>query len=122
MDDNSIIIELVKVAVPVVTTLVTSLVSLKMSIRHAAKQSILQMIMEDEFSWEIYRKFPVNYGNIMDEYAVYHKAGGNGEVTKKVEEYKAWYTRNEQEMQNMRSTTCTPRVILTCEADDKKEQ
>lgn len=109
------IIELLKVLVPVATTIITFIYTRRTSIRHAAKQSILQMIMEDQFNWELFRKFPVNYGNILDEYVVYHKNGGNGEVTKKVDEYKAWYVVNEDKMTEMRKYKCRPSVRVSCD-------
>lgn len=112
--DMDTIIELGRVAIPVAATVITGVQTNKLSRRHAAKQSILQMIMEDEFGWEMFRKFPVNYGNICDEYEIYHKNGGNGEVTKKVEEYKAWYKRNEDDMISMIDQDCRPKVVLTC--------
>jgi hypothetical protein len=109
------IIELLKVLVPVATTIITFIYTRRTSIRHAAKQSILQMIMEDQFNWELFRKFPVNYGNILDEYVVYHKNGGNGEVTKKVDEYKAWYVVNEDKMMEMKKYKCRPMVSVACD-------
>lgn len=109
------IIELLKVLVPVATTIITFIYTRRTSIRHAAKQSILQMIMEDQFNWELFRKFPVNYGNIIDEYVVYHKNGGNGEVTKKVDEYKAWYVVNEDKMTEMKKYKCRPMVSVACD-------
>lgn len=96
MDGNDIV-ELFQIALPVITTIVTYRHSDKTAKKHAAKQSILQMIMEDYIMWER-KKFPVNYGRIVDEYAVYHANGGNGEVTKKVEEYKNWYTEIEESL------------------------
>ena len=109
------IIQLLKVLVPVATTIITFIYTRRTSIRHAAKQSILQMIMEDQFNWELFRKFPVNYGNILDEYVVYHKNGGNGEVTKKVDEYKAWYVVNEDKMMEMKKYKCRPMVSVACD-------
>jgi hypothetical protein len=82
---------LISAGIPCITTLITSILQYKISMQHSAKSSILQMIMEDEFAWEIFKKFPVNYGNICDEYTIYHKNGGNGEVTRKVNDYKNWY-------------------------------
>lgn len=108
------IIELSKVAFPVVTTLVTYFYTRRANVRHSAKQSILQMIMEDQLNWEMFRKFPVNYGNIINEYEVYHKNGGNGEVTKKVNEYRDWYQKNEDEMINMRGVSCRTKIAITC--------
>lgn len=108
------IIEISKVALPVITTIVTYLYTKRASVRHSAKQSILQMVMEDQFNWELFRKFPVNYGNIINEYEVYHKNGGNGEVTKKVDDYKSWYMRNESEMKKMKNYDCQLTMARTC--------
>lgn len=74
-----------------VTTIICTFLQNRLSKKHAAKQSILQMIMEDQFNWESFRKAPTNYGNITDEYETYHKNGGNGEITKRVDDYKKWY-------------------------------
>lgn len=112
--DLKSIVELSKVVLPVVTTIITYIYTKRASIRHSAKQSILQMIMEDQFNWELFRKFPMNYGNILDEYVVYHKNGGNGEVTRRVDEYKGWYNKNESLMLEMRGYECEPRVSIHC--------
>lgn len=111
------LIEIARVALPVMATIVTGIQTNRLAKRHAAKQSILQMIMEDQFNWELFRKFPVNYGNIQDEYETYHKYGGNGEVTKKVKEYNSWYETNENQMIEMKGMSCTPKVTLTCETN-----
>lgn len=108
------IIEISKVALPVITTIITYFYTKRTSVRHSAKQSILQMVMEDQFNWELFRKFPVNYGNIINEYEVYHKNGGNGEVTKRVDEYKSWYMKNESEMKKMKNYDCQITMSRTC--------
>lgn len=112
--DLKSIVELSKVVLPVVTTIITYIYTKRASIRHSAKQSILQMIMEDQFNWELFRKFPMNYGNILDEYVIYHKNGGNGEVTRRVDEYKSWYNKNESLMLEMRGYECEPIVSIHC--------
>lgn len=63
----------------------------KLAVKNAARQSILQMCMEDQLNWELFKKFPMNYGRIQDDYLTYHNAGGNGEVTRRVSEYNEWY-------------------------------
>lgn len=92
------IIDLIKVLLPCAVTLITARHSLRTAKMHSAKQSILQMIMEDKVAWIIDKDFPTNYGRVIDEYVVYHKNGGNGEVTKKVDEYKKWYGDIEQSL------------------------
>lgn len=74
-----------------ITTIICTIIQSRQSKKHAAKQSILQMIIEDQFNWQGFKKAPNNYGNILDEYVVYHKNGGNGEITKRVEDYKKWH-------------------------------
>ena len=114
------IIEIAKVALPVLTTIVTYLYTKRASARHSAKQSILQMVMEDQFNWELFKKFPVNYGNIANEYEIYHNNGGNGEVTKRVEEYQAWYRRNEEEMIRMQDYKCRTTIAMACDTRPNK--
>lgn len=87
---HDVILALIAI-VPACTTVLTSLWTNRLSKKHAAKQSILQMIMEDQLSYELFGRFPQNYGDIQDEYKVYHENGGNGEVTKRVDEYNRWY-------------------------------
>ena len=113
IDINSVV-ELAKVLAPISATVVTYFHTQRTAKRHAAKQSILQMIVEDQFNWELFRKFPVNYSNIMNEYNVYHKNGGNGEVTKKVNEYKDWYITNENQMLDMSTKNCRPELKVIC--------
>ena len=59
--------------------------------RSDAKSSIQNMIMEDVIRAEVLGKMPENRTDIEDEYTVYHANGGNGKITRKVEEYKKWY-------------------------------
>lgn len=59
---------------------------------YAAKQSILQMIMEDEMSVELMNKLPTNHSRILYEYDVYKRQGGNSDIDEKIEEYKKWYS------------------------------
>lgn len=100
--------------IPAVVTLITFFKQRSENRRHAAKQSILQMIMEDQLNWELFRKFPVNYGNIQNEYETYHKNGGNGEVTKKVREYNKWYEENEDSMIRFRDYSCDVELVYNC--------
>lgn len=59
--------------------------------RSDAKSSIQNMIMEDVIRAEVLGKMPENRTDIEDEYSVYHANGGNGKITRKVNEYKKWY-------------------------------
>lgn len=93
MDEQllNIIERIATVGIPSIVTIITAIRQSRQAKKHAAKQSILQMIMEDMFGWEAFRKLPTNYGDIQDEYEIYHKNGGNGEVTKRVKDYNDWY-------------------------------
>ena len=50
------------------------------------------MILEDRVA-VLYGGIPSNYQNVLNEYDVYHKNGGNSYVTEKVEAYKLWYVQ-----------------------------
>lgn len=92
--NEQIIISLITAGFPVVATAVSSLLNRRRTDRNAAKQSILQMIMEDHIAVHE-GHLPTNYQNVLHEYDIYHKNGGNSYVSEKVEEYKAWFTKIE---------------------------
>lgn len=92
--NEQIIISLITAGFPVVATAVSSLLNRRRTDRNAAKQSILQMIMEDHIAVQE-GHLPTNYQNVLHEYDIYHKNGGNSYVSEKVEEYKAWFTKIE---------------------------
>ena len=68
--------------------------------RNNAKQSILQLMMEDKIDYYCDHKLPENRNRIYEEYDEYHNSGGNGIVTKKLQEYEAWYAGVEKELRN----------------------
>lgn len=94
--NEQIIISLITAGLPVVATTISSLANRRRTDRNAAKQSILQMIMEDHIAVHE-GHLPTNYQNVLHEYDIYHKNGGNSYVSEKVEEYKSWFTRIEAE-------------------------
>lgn len=71
--------------------------SIAMAERNASKASIQQMITQDIIRVEILKKLPENKDNIEAEYENYHQNGGNGTITRQVEEYKAWYSKIEMQ-------------------------
>lgn len=77
-----------------VTTIITALMQRRRMEENAAKQSILQMIMEDHIAVQE-GHLPTNYQNVLHEYDIYHKNGGNSYLTEKVNEYKVWYAQME---------------------------
>lgn len=87
---EAVIIAAISAGFPMVTTLVTALLQRRSNEKHAAKQSILQMILEDHVAVNE-GQLPTNYQNILHEYDIYHKNGGNSYVSTKVEEYKDWF-------------------------------
>ena len=99
---QEIIIALISAGFPMVTTIVTSALNAKTARMNAAKSSILQLIMEDRMDWRD-GKFPRNYQAVLHEFDIYTKAGGNSYVKERVEEYKEWYARIEQERQTDQS-------------------
>lgn len=94
--NEQIIISLITAGLPVVATTISSLANRRRTDRNAAKQSILQMIMEDHIAVHE-GHLPTNYQNVLHEYDIYHKNGGNSYVSEKVTEYKSWFTRIEAE-------------------------
>ena len=72
----------------------------KLAIRNASKTSIQNMITQDIIRVELLGKLPENKDNIESEYQSYHDNGGNGTVTRQVEEYNAWYKKKEKVLRN----------------------
>lgn len=94
--NEQIIVSLITAGLPVLATTISSLANRRRMDRNAAKQSILQMIMEDHIAVHE-GHLPTNYQNVLHEYDIYHKNGGNSYVSEKVEEYKSWFTKIEAE-------------------------
>ena len=63
--------------------------------KNASKTAIQNMITQDIIRTEILGKLPENKDNIEAEYENYHKNGGNGTITRQVEEYNSWYKNTE---------------------------
>ncbi len=91
---EQIIVTLITAGLPVLATTITALAQRRTNSRNAAKDSILQMIVEDKMD-VLYNELPQNYQNILHEYDIYHKNGGNSYLTEKVNNYKAWYSQME---------------------------
>lgn len=91
---QEIIIAAISAGFPTIATIVTATIQAKTASRNAAKQSILQMIMEDHLA-VAEGKLPSNYQNILKEYDIYHKAGGNSYLTEKKDEYIRWWHEQE---------------------------
>lgn len=87
---EKIIVALITVAIPSITTIITSLIAKKDNFMHNAKQSILQLIVEDKIR-VIEGGIPENKQNILKEFDIYSKKGGNSYVHEKVENYIKWY-------------------------------
>jgi hypothetical protein len=87
---EKIIVALITVAIPSITTIITSLIAKKDNYMHNAKQSILQLIVEDKIR-VIEGGIPENKQNILKEFDIYSKKGGNSYVHEKVENYIKWY-------------------------------
>lgn len=87
---QEIIIAAISAGFPTIATIITAAIQAKTASKNAAKQSILQMILEDRMDYRD-GKLPTNYQNILHEFDIYTKAGGNSYVKSKVEEYQAWF-------------------------------
>ena len=76
---------------PTSATIIATAMQNRASRRNAAKASIENKVMWDEFGWEIFGRYPTNYGEIHDEYQIYHRNGGNGDITRLVKQYDEWF-------------------------------
>lgn len=93
---EAIVVALITAGIPTVATAITATVQSRATAKNAAKQSILQMILEDHMAVQE-GHLPTNYQNILHDYDVYVKNGGNSYVHDKVEEYKRWFISIEKE-------------------------
>lgn len=66
--------------------------------RSEAKNALFIMMNDDQMRWELYKEIPKNYADIQDEYERYHKAGGNGMMTKRVQAYNEWYNKVQEQI------------------------
>jgi len=89
---EAIVIALITAGLPVIATVITTMQQNRTSARNAAKQSILQMIVEDQLA-VLYHEMPTNYQSILHEYDIYHKNGGNSYLTNKVRDYEDWFNK-----------------------------
>lgn len=71
--------------------------------RADAKSSIQNMITQDIIRAEVLGKMPENRTDIEDEYTIYHSNGGNGKITRQVNEYKNWYEQFRPSKNNPRN-------------------
>ena len=69
--------------------------TIRLAERNASKAAIQQMITQDIIRVEILGKLPENKDNIEQEYDNYHSNGGNGTITRQVNEYSSWYNSKE---------------------------
>ena len=90
MDNIVTIITAICAAIAPLATIITAILQSRATAKNAAKQSILQMILEDQVA-VMYGNIPENYQNILKEYDIYEKNGGNSYVHEKVDAYKKWY-------------------------------
>lgn len=99
---EAVIIALITAGFPVITTAITAICQSRAAKKNAAKDSILQMIMEDHLA-ALEDGLPTNYQNILHEYDVYSKNGGNSYVHEKVENYQKWFKHLEGEKHGRRT-------------------
>ena len=92
---EAIVIALITAGIPTITTAITATIQARSTSKNAAKQSILQMILEDHMAVQE-GHLPTNYQNILHEYDIYAKNGGNSYVHDKVDAYKKWWLEIEK--------------------------
>ena len=93
---EAIIVALITAGLPTLATAITAICQSRTQKRNAAKQSIFQMILEDHVAWQE-GHLPTNYQNILHEFDIYSKNGGNSYVHDKIEDYKKWFKHVEGE-------------------------
>lgn len=93
---EDVIITAISIGVPSATSVIVGFLNYKVASRNSAKSSILQLIMEDRMDWKD-GKFPSNYQAVLHEYDIYKKNGGNSYVAERVEQYKDWYKKIQEE-------------------------
>ena len=95
---EAVVVALITAGIPTITTTVTAICQGRVTRKNAAKQSILQMILEDHIAVQE-GHLPTNYQNILHEFDIYAKNGGNSYVADKVSEYKKWFVTIEKNNQ-----------------------
>lgn len=95
---EAVIIALITAGLPTLTTAITAICQSRTAKKNDAKNSILQMILEDHVANQE-GHLPTNYQNILHEFDIYSKNGGNSYVHDKIEEYKKWFIEIERERQ-----------------------
>ena len=95
---EAVVIALITAGFPTCATALTAFFQARTSKKNAAKQSILQMILEDHMAVQE-GHLPTNYQNVLHEFDIYSKNGGNSYVAEKVEDYKRWFIETEKEHQ-----------------------
>ena len=100
--DEAIIIALITAGFPTLTTAITSICQARTAKKNDAKNSIMQMIMEDHMANQE-GGLPTNYQNILHEFDIYAKNGGNSYIRDKVDEYKKWFKHLEGERNGRKS-------------------
>lgn len=95
---EAVIIALITAGFPTLTTAITAVIQSRTAKKNDAKNAILQMIMEDHMANQE-NHLPTNYQNILHEFDVYAKNGGNSYVHDKIEEYKRWFIEVERQRQ-----------------------
>ena len=58
--------------------------------RNFAKQSIINLVTQDIIRVDSLGQLPENRQRIEEEYETYHKNGGNGPITRFVNDYELW--------------------------------
>ena len=93
---EEIIIAAISAGFPTVATIVTAKIQARAADKNSAKHSILQMILEDHMA-VAEGKLPTNYQNILHDFDIYKKNGGNSYLADKIDDYKRWFADVEKQ-------------------------
>lgn len=101
-EDNlvAIIVAFCAAGIPATVNLITYFAQRRRSRRNSAGHDILLLIMQDQINWELFDRLPANCDTVTDEYDEYHKAGGNGKITKSVQHYEKWLNDVNSQIRN----------------------
>lgn len=104
---QEIIIAAISAGFPTIATIVTAKIQARAADKNSAKHSILQMILEDHMA-VAEGKLPTNYQNILHDFDIYKKNGGNSYLSRKVRDYEEWIDsieKNGKTSQALREST-----------------
>lgn len=94
---TEVLVAIIGAIATITTTIISSKKQKSLTERYDAKNSIMMMIHEDRLLVQE-GHFPVNYQNILHEFDIYRKNGGNSYIEEKIDSYKKWFRKVEAQL------------------------